>query len=187
MSTFLAASECKWRKWSPWGPCSASCGIGYQMRKRSLKRAAQFGGGCRGKPFQKEECYNAPCPGKLPKVNEVGPSIKISTLPEFQNCALLVSVFLDKEPSCATFQALTIVSGVRRITWPSTASVSARSATMPCATLCAAFWTARRRAPSLRCATWSARRADGRREPSFCIAASVEVRSSPCDIQLPGG
>lgn len=49
-----------WGEWSPWGPCSASCGGGEQLRHRDCPPP----GGCPGLALQSKTCNTHVCRGE---------------------------------------------------------------------------------------------------------------------------
>ncbi|XP_058038766.1 SCO-spondin-like [Ahaetulla prasina] len=51
--------KCGWSAWSPWTPCSRSCGIGMQQRFRSPSNPAAANGGapCQGDAQEVRECH----------------------------------------------------------------------------------------------------------------------------------
>ncbi|XP_059162421.1 semaphorin-5A-like [Physella acuta] len=64
----IEIKDCKvngaWTDWSPWSPCSRTCGWGEKTRTRICgEPAPQFGGKpCVGKDIDKQSCDSAPCP-----------------------------------------------------------------------------------------------------------------------------
>lgn len=69
--------ECRVDEWTPWSPCSVSCGKGLRMRQRNYQmdaKAQMFG--CDRQLVQKEMCvaHEASCPGDPVELdpNEVG-------------------------------------------------------------------------------------------------------------------
>jgi hypothetical protein len=55
------SEDCKWRSWSAWSSCSASCGPGIQSRTRTQREALGGGKACNGATEQHQVCTNAPC------------------------------------------------------------------------------------------------------------------------------
>lgn len=61
----------KFGQWSPWSPCSVTCGIGVKNRTRTCHAPEpQFGGkSCTeqalGSSMESTQCYLTPCPGTL--------------------------------------------------------------------------------------------------------------------------
>ncbi|XP_063157945.1 SCO-spondin-like [Candoia aspera] len=53
--------KCGWSAWSPWTPCSRSCGVGMQQRFRSPSNPAAANGGapCQGDAQEVRECHTA--------------------------------------------------------------------------------------------------------------------------------
>ncbi|XP_064202566.1 semaphorin-5A-like isoform X1 [Anguilla rostrata] len=54
-----------WTLWSPWAPCSTSCGIGFQVRQRACSSPAPLHGGrvCVGQSREERYCNeHLPCP-----------------------------------------------------------------------------------------------------------------------------
>ncbi|XP_060104212.1 SCO-spondin-like [Heteronotia binoei] len=53
--------NCGWSAWSPWTPCSRSCGVGMQQRFRSPSNPAAANGGapCQGDAQEVRECHTA--------------------------------------------------------------------------------------------------------------------------------
>lgn len=51
----------KWATWSSWGECSATCGVGNQIRKRICKNPSS-GEGCVGERLQIQACLEIACP-----------------------------------------------------------------------------------------------------------------------------
>lgn len=59
------AAECRVDDWTPWSPCSVSCGKGLRMRQRNYQMAAKADMlGCDRQLVQKEMCvaHEASCP-----------------------------------------------------------------------------------------------------------------------------
>ncbi|XP_053120701.1 SCO-spondin-like [Hemicordylus capensis] len=56
--------NCGWSAWSPWTPCSRSCGVGMQQRFRSPSNPAAANGGapCQGDVQEVRECHTACIP-----------------------------------------------------------------------------------------------------------------------------
>ena len=65
----LKTVDGKFSDWSPWSPCSVTCGIGMKNRTRScMSPEPQFGGkSCTeqalGPSMEATQCYLTPCPG----------------------------------------------------------------------------------------------------------------------------
>ena len=58
-----AGVSCLWSGYSVWSGCSASCGVGVQVRKRRiLQPAGERGEECRGSAEETRACQSAPCP-----------------------------------------------------------------------------------------------------------------------------
>ncbi|XP_015268441.1 PREDICTED: SCO-spondin [Gekko japonicus] len=59
--------NCGWSAWSPWTPCSRSCGVGMQQRFRSPSNPAPANGGapCQGDAQEVHECHTA-CVSEIP-------------------------------------------------------------------------------------------------------------------------
>ncbi|XP_067940287.1 hemicentin-1-like [Watersipora subatra] len=53
-----------WTRWSPWQPCSLTCGDGYQERYRFCSEPSPSNGGlpCYGADTDRRQCNNAECP-----------------------------------------------------------------------------------------------------------------------------
>ncbi|XP_076455301.1 hemicentin-1-like isoform X2 [Babylonia areolata] len=53
----------EWGVWEPWGPCSLSCGVGAQQRRRQCNNPRpQFNGApCQGEEVQQQPCRNQLC------------------------------------------------------------------------------------------------------------------------------
>ena len=66
---FLVRRDGSWSFWSPWTPCSATCGKGEQTRQRSCNSPPpQHGGGsCVGDDREAKKCKAGPCPSELEK------------------------------------------------------------------------------------------------------------------------
>ncbi|CAJ1370240.1 unnamed protein product [Effrenium voratum] len=55
--------DCAWDEWSPWGTCSATCGMGTKVKTRAQKRSEQYGGNaCSGNSSAAAECQDKVCP-----------------------------------------------------------------------------------------------------------------------------
>ena len=53
-----------WSIWSPWGPCSKSCGKGEKRRSRGCNRPLNRGKSCVGEMFERVPCNKQSCTGK---------------------------------------------------------------------------------------------------------------------------
>lgn len=63
----LPAVDCTWDNWSPWGPCTVTCGGGSQTSIRDIERHARNGGApCLGESTKDQSCNNQTC---FPLVN----------------------------------------------------------------------------------------------------------------------
>ncbi|XP_060583969.1 A disintegrin and metalloproteinase with thrombospondin motifs adt-1-like [Ruditapes philippinarum] len=51
-----------WSQWSPWGSCSASCGLGTRTRSRTCHRRFNFVGTCAGPSTSSSTCQGHNCP-----------------------------------------------------------------------------------------------------------------------------
>nr|XP_061807746.1 thrombospondin-2-like [Nerophis lumbriciformis] len=51
-----------WSLWSPWSPCTTTCGIGNITRIRLCDRQPARKGGCTGTDVETKPCNNTPCP-----------------------------------------------------------------------------------------------------------------------------
>jgi len=62
--------DCQWDSFGPWGECSASCGKGFQQRRKEIRQMAQNGGApCTGSGTESRNCDLPPCsdhPGGWP-------------------------------------------------------------------------------------------------------------------------
>lgn len=52
-----------WTEWKHWSPCSTTCGVGYQVRRRSCND--NFLLSCEGESIEYKYCQNDPC--RMPK------------------------------------------------------------------------------------------------------------------------
>ena len=50
--------HCRWSDYSPWSPCSTSCGQGVQVRSRRLEEGGEQ---CEGEPEEWRRCFLSPC------------------------------------------------------------------------------------------------------------------------------
>ena len=50
--------HCRWSDYSPWSPCSTSCGQGVQVRSRVLEEGGEQ---CEGEPEEWRRCFLSPC------------------------------------------------------------------------------------------------------------------------------
>lgn len=92
MSVCRQPINCKVSEWSQWGGCSRTCGLGFQVRTRTLLRDSQFNGTC---PFEMTafaECFSGPCPD--------GPCRTVSC-PTSHICVDVNSTAVCKCPSCS--------------------------------------------------------------------------------------
>ena len=64
----LISVDCTWSTWTAWSNCSASCGVGTQLRSRFIEENAQNGGsGCSGESAESKTCNLDLCPaGNVP-------------------------------------------------------------------------------------------------------------------------
>jgi hypothetical protein len=54
--------DCVLSKWSKWGKCSKSCGMGAMVRTRSVETGSQYGGKACGARKASKTCVATPCP-----------------------------------------------------------------------------------------------------------------------------
>lgn len=56
-------TDCTWASWTPWMPCSHTCGGGVMLRTRTIEIPMAWGGQkCKGDEIQEEACSMQPCP-----------------------------------------------------------------------------------------------------------------------------
>ena len=70
--TFLSLTvDGAWAAWSPWLPCSTSCGPGTATRTRSCSNPPPQNGGktCAGNNTETKQCTLRACPGIIPYIN----------------------------------------------------------------------------------------------------------------------
>ena len=54
--------HCKWSSWGGWSKCSAKCGTGSQVRKRTVAKTAKNGGKkCAGSRNERRSCKGGNC------------------------------------------------------------------------------------------------------------------------------
>ncbi|XP_037626566.1 cartilage intermediate layer protein 1 [Sebastes umbrosus] len=53
----------KWNRWGRWGTCSATCGGGRRIRRRTCARSSATVE-CTGRPVEIQKCGKSPCPAK---------------------------------------------------------------------------------------------------------------------------
>jgi len=62
-NTAACPVACVWDTWADWSPCSAFCGTGYKVRRRSELIKRQAGGlPCPGLAMETEDCATTACP-----------------------------------------------------------------------------------------------------------------------------
>jgi len=62
----VPTADCVFSSWSAFTPCSSSCGLGIQKRKRNiLRHAIGTGELCKGSLFDIQKCHQKPCPGPV--------------------------------------------------------------------------------------------------------------------------
>uniref|UniRef100_A0A8C2X7V5 Uncharacterized protein n=1 Tax=Cyclopterus lumpus TaxID=8103 RepID=A0A8C2X7V5_CYCLU len=61
-NTGLCPVSCEWSSWSPWRPCSASCGTGQQSSTRIILQPSRYGGApCEGPEHRTKTCMAPNC------------------------------------------------------------------------------------------------------------------------------
>ena len=60
----FTAVNCRWSRYGPWTACSATCGGGFQRRRRVVRKEAENGGKpCTGENLETRSCNTDPCTG----------------------------------------------------------------------------------------------------------------------------
>ncbi len=56
----------EWNVWGQWGDCTETCGIGYQVRRRTCNEV-NSGSSCQGSDTDSQRCIQQNCPGRMYK------------------------------------------------------------------------------------------------------------------------
>ena len=70
--------DCTWDNWSPWGPCTVTCGGGSQTSIRDIERHARNDGApCLGESTKDQSCNNQTCfplgtHNEIPSISKIG-------------------------------------------------------------------------------------------------------------------
>ncbi|XP_032434339.1 hemicentin-1 [Xiphophorus hellerii] len=92
--------------WGEWGPCSSTCGQGFQERNRLCNNPAPANGGrtCSGLSTDSRKCQTGLCPGEVPRKTR-GSLIGMVNDREFGVSFLEANITDDKEQGSSTLEA----------------------------------------------------------------------------------